>query len=231
LHIANAGDAFGTILSPAFRVSAVDGASQRNLAAADRDLNVGGVDNPVVRQAITDVPPNPIIRARVALWTAAIVAACLIDASAPLCILVASPGPNFVFGTVPPSALSIARISLIPATRPLASIFTAITAQISFAGAASRGRAVVSEAPLLGIRRWHLSNAAGSRQPAWFVSAVWTPLAIVFILPVALLLVIAAFQIALTMNASTLFFRHPSTFLIAPFLPRLPILRHPNLLC
>jgi hypothetical protein len=98
LDVGDAGHPLGNVLGPPPRLAAVHRARERHLAAADADLDVGGVDVRVVGQPVADVLLDALVGAPVALGPAAAV----VDlTAAPLGLLVAEPGRDLVRGAVP----------------------------------------------------------------------------------------------------------------------------------
>ena len=64
LHVRHAADRLGDVLGPPPGVAPVDRAGQRHLAALDPDLDVRGVDVPVVRQPVADLLADPLVAPR-----------------------------------------------------------------------------------------------------------------------------------------------------------------------
>ena len=95
---------FHDVLRAALFLAALDLACQRHLAAGDLDLNVGGIEPAIIRQAVVHILADPLIRAGVALGAPASV---LILLAAPTGVIIAEPGRDFVGRLVPHAASAL----------------------------------------------------------------------------------------------------------------------------
>jgi hypothetical protein len=124
LDVGHAGHALREVLGAAARGAAVDRAAQRDLAAADADLDLRGVDVGVVVEPVADVLLDPLVRALVPLGPAAAVVLL------PALLGVAVAGP---------------RRGLVRGARVRAAFFGGVAA-VTLAAVAARGVAATREA-------------------------------------------------------------------------------------
>lgn len=138
---------FGDVLGAAPLVAAVYGARQGHFAADHHHFDIGGIDQPVVAQPVGDILADPVVRAGIALRSAAAVV--------PLSFTAPEPGGNGIGGPLDEAAVIFATALEVAAAIIAAVERTAAAAVIARARKAlaiateTGGAAAIAEPPVI----------------------------------------------------------------------------------